>query len=113
MKIIMPDEGGVPNFEIRKLTREIEEERANRAANPKTANELAENLEKVQNMALKGQVRAMSMVALLTKEADVPHSALAVFCAGGDHSLELYQHTMNWLMQIGGTIQPPPPKTDG
>ena len=111
-KIILPVIDGITNLEIRRLRREIDADRSDRAIHQKTLDEVSIILDDLQRLCAKGHVRGVALCALLTKED--PRSALGVFCSPeGDSNLahEIWSSTAQWLDQVHSQLKPLPPDT--
>jgi hypothetical protein len=110
-KIILPEEGGVPNLEIRRLMKEIEEERKDRTIHPQTVQEMTGALERLLRYANDGNIRGLALVALLNSEAqqEMGMDSLAIFSAPGDAVPDLYQTVVAFLAGINRFEPPPTP----
>lgn len=65
-ELILPDNNGMPNLEIRRMQRELEKERANtRGVHDETAHELSKALDELRVYSDQGKVRALFVVCIM------------------------------------------------
>lgn len=112
-KIILPEDRGVPNLEIRRMRKELEATRPEQKIHPQTAAEISKHLDRLQDLTQKGQVRAMTLVALLTRDQQ-PTNVLTLFGAPNQDkglAAELITYSAQWLaacqMSVIGPDKPP------
>ena len=74
-KLILPESNGVLNIEIRRMKKALEAERQQqRGVHPRTADQIATELDKLRAMAQEGQFRAMVVVGLLRPSREQPET---------------------------------------
>lgn len=73
--LILPSKDGVPNLEIRRHQRTIEEQRKlERGVNPQTGHEIAKTLDELRKLADQGMIRALVVVALTRPSREMPEA---------------------------------------
>lgn len=111
--LILPySKEGIPNLEIRRMQRKIEEETPERTIHEQTLEEISKKLDHLQDLTQRSRIRGLFLVATLTKEE--PHDALTLFGVprpevekGPAH--ELLQYAAEWFAACAHEVGPPDP----
>lgn len=109
--LILPDENGVPNLEIKRHAKLIEQQRAHdRGVNPQTLQEIAVTLDRFRELAQQGEIRSLVLTAIMRQRPGQPSAQTVFACPREDRALaeETAQVTVHWLNTVLGDIPPPP-----
>lgn len=109
-RLILPTQEGVPNLEIRRMQRVLEQQRPEVKIHPQTAGEVSRNLEMLLRRTEAGEIRALLAVALLTKESEA--DCVPIFSSpmsdSGAVAHELLQWSVEWVNHCSKMVGPPP-----
>lgn len=101
LRLITPETAeGIPNLEVRRMMRELEQEKQPPTIHQQTAKQVSLHLDRMQKLTQEGKVQGMTLVALLLKGAHPDGEALTLFSAPDNHkpvARELLKYSYGWL----------------
>lgn len=115
-RLILPETEGIPNLEVRRMMRELEQTKEPPKIHPQTADQISLHLDQLQKMTQESQVQAMMLCALLVKGASPRGEALTLFGVPNQSSRiarELIDYTHGWIVQCAQEILPDDPPDAG
>lgn len=120
-RLILPEQNGVPNLEIKRVQREIEQERATRPLHAETQQEVAAMLDNLRRLTDAGAIQALLAVAMVKPGANLPakttvrRELMTVLSAPRDPGLilDLAEVTALFLERVTEECLSPPPNNAG
>jgi len=113
-RLILPVTEGIPNLEVRRMMRELEQTKEPPKIHPQTAEQISLHLDQLQKLTQESKVQGMMLCALLVKGTFHQGEALTLFgVPNQDRTIarELLNFTRDWViqcaMEMGITDDPP------